>query len=132
MSRKVAKNEKAPSGEKHEEKMLSMHSSEKSKKEESQGSFKSHNKDGKKKRIRKVVYYETNTSSSPSTSGTESTNSKRKERKPVNQIPFCCYSCIPKHIPLLSVPLGKPPQFDCENYSWGSVKKEKSLIFSPP
>jgi hypothetical protein len=33
---------------------------------------------------------------------------------------------------LLSVPLGKPPQIDCENYSWGSVKKEKSLIFSPP
>jgi hypothetical protein len=118
VSREVAdKNNKMSSGEKHEEKVylgekpkdkVSSGEKLKGKKEEYQGSSKSHKKkDIKKKRIKKVVYYETDTSSSPSTSGTKSTSSKRHERKPVNQIPFS-YPCIPKHAPLLLVPLEKP------------------------
>ena len=49
-------------------------------------------------------------SSSPSTSGsdTPSVTSKRHERKKFSKIPLR-YPRIPKHTPLLSVPLGKPP-----------------------
>jgi hypothetical protein len=110
------KNEKMPPGVKHEEKVLSrerMPSEEKHKenKEESQGSSKSHKRDNKKKKqMQKLVYYKTDTSSLPSTSSVESTFSKRNERKTVksNKIPFQ-YPCIPKHTPLLSIQLGKPP-----------------------
>jgi hypothetical protein len=63
MSGKSYKSKKVPLSEKREEKLLSgeVH------KEESHGSSKSHKKDGKKKKIRKVVNYEIDTS--PSTSG---------------------------------------------------------------
>jgi hypothetical protein len=67
----------------------------------------SHKSGEKKKKMKKVVYYETD-SSSPSTSGsdTASITSKRQERKKYSKIPLR-YPCIPKHTPLLSVPLGK-------------------------
>ena len=70
---------------------------------------KSHRSGDKKKKINKVVYYETN-SSSPSTSGsdTASVTSKRHERKKYSKMPLR-YPRISKHTPLLSVPLGKPP-----------------------
>ena len=70
-----------------------------------------------KKKMKKVVYYETD-SSSPSTSGSESasTTSKRHERKKYSKMPLC-YPRISKRTPLLSVPLGKPPVFDGEDYS---------------
>jgi hypothetical protein len=84
-------------------------------KEESSSSIKSLRKgDKKKKKMKKVVYYETD-SSSPSTSGADSTTSKRHERKKYSKMPLC-YPCIPKRTPLLSVPLGKPPYFDGEDY----------------
>jgi hypothetical protein len=70
--------------------------------------------------MKKVVYYETN-SSSPSTSGTESTSSKRQERKKYSKMPLR-YPCIPKHAFLLSVPLGKPPYFDGEDSCMWSDK----------
>jgi hypothetical protein len=72
---------------------------------------KSHRSGKKKKKMKKVVYYETE-SSSPSTSGSDapSITSKRHERKKFSKIPLH-YPCIPKHTPLLSVPLGKPPVF---------------------
>jgi hypothetical protein len=73
-----------------------------------------------------VIYYGTD-SSSPSTSGAESTSSKCKERKKSNQIPFC-YPRIPKHTQLFLVPLGKPPQFDGEDYSMWSDKMRHHLI----
>jgi hypothetical protein len=75
-------------------------------------SHKSRRSGDKKKKMRKVVYYETDTSS-PSTSGsdTPSVTSKRHERKKFSKIPLR-YPRIPKHTPLLSVPLGKPPTFD--------------------
>jgi hypothetical protein len=64
--------------------------------------------------MKKVVYYETD-SSSPSTSGAESTTSKRQEHKKYSKMPLR-YPCIPKYAPLLSVLLSKPPYFDGEDY----------------
>jgi hypothetical protein len=79
--------------------------------------IRSHKSGEKKKKMKKVVYYETD-SSSPSTSGsnTASITSKRQERKKYSKIPLR-YPRIPKHTPLLSVPLVKPPTFDGEDYS---------------
>jgi hypothetical protein len=79
--------------------------------------------DKKKKKMRKVVYYETD-SSSPSTfdSDTPSITSKRHECKKFSKIPLR-YPRIPKRTPLLSVPLGKPPMFDGEDYNMWSDKR---------
>jgi hypothetical protein len=90
----------------------------------------SHNKSrrsGDKKKMRKVVYYETD-SSSPSTSGsdTPSVTSKRHERKKFSKIPLR-YPRISKRTPLLSVPLGKPPMFDGEDYNTWSDKMRHHL-----
>jgi hypothetical protein len=90
------KNKKRSLGEKPKDK-VSLGEKLKGKKQESQGSSKSH-KDIKKKMMQKVIYYNTDTSSSPSTSGAESTSSKCLENKLVNQIPLF-YPCIPKHTP---------------------------------
>jgi hypothetical protein len=95
-------------------------------KEESSSSIKSHRRGDKKKKMKKVVYYKTN-SSSPSTSSSESsTTSKRHERKKYNKMPLR-YSRISKRAPLLSVPLGKPPYFDGEDYSMYSGKMRHHL-----
>jgi hypothetical protein len=76
--------------------------------------------------MKKVVYYETD-SSSPSTSSTESsTTSKRHERKKYSKMPLC-YPHISKSAPLLSVPLGKPPYFDGEDYCMWSDKMRHHL-----
>jgi hypothetical protein len=91
----------------------------------------SHNKSrwsgDKKKEMRKVVYYETY-SSSPSTSGsdTPSITSKRHERKKFSKIPLR-YPRISKRTALLSVPLGKPPMFDGEDYNMWSDKMRHHL-----
>jgi hypothetical protein len=90
----------------------------------------SHNKSGQsddKKKMRKVVYYETD-SSSPSTSGsdTPSVTSKRHERKKLSKIPLR-YPRISKRTPLLSIPLGKPPMFDGEDYNMWSDKMRHHL-----
>jgi hypothetical protein len=91
-------------------------------KENKSSSHKSHRSGDKKKKMGKVVYYETD-SSSPSTSGFDapSITSKRHERKKYNKIPLR-YPRISKHTPLLSVPLGKPPVFDGEDYNMWSDK----------
>jgi hypothetical protein len=96
---------KAPSGE-----------SDNKKREESPPHVKSHQSGDNKKKMKKVVYYETN-SASPSSSGsdTPSITSKRHERKKFSKIPLR-YPRISKHTPLLSIPLGKPPVFDGEDY----------------
>jgi hypothetical protein len=104
---------KAPSGE-----------SGNKKREESPPHVKSHRSGDKKKKIKKVVYYETD-SSSPSTSGsdTPSVTSKRHKHKKFSKIPLR-YPRISKHTPLLSVPLGKPPAFNGEDYSrWSEMMK---------
>jgi hypothetical protein len=113
------------SGKKNDERTLSKEINDKHK-EESAGSIKSHRKGDKKKRkMKKVVYYETD-SSSPSTSGAESTTSKRHERKKYSKMPLR-YPRIPKCAPLLSVPLGKPPYFDGEDYCMWSDKMRHHL-----
>jgi hypothetical protein len=95
-------------------------------KEESSSSIKSHRRGNKKKKMKKVVYYETD-SSSPSISGTESsTTSKRHERKKYSKMPLR-YPRISKCAPLLSVPLGKPPYFDREDYCMWSDKMRHHL-----
>jgi hypothetical protein len=65
------------SGKKNEEKIPSkeVDHKHKEKKDESTGSIKSHKKGDKKNKMKKVVYYETD-SSTPSTSSAESTSSK--------------------------------------------------------
>jgi hypothetical protein len=76
--------------------------------------------------MKKVVYYEID-SSSPSTSSSElSTASKRHERKKYIKMPLR-YPRISKHAPLLSVPLGKPSYFDGEDYCMWSDKMRHHL-----
>jgi hypothetical protein len=95
-------------------------------KEESSSSNKTHRKGDKKKKMKKVVYYETD-SSSPSTSSSESSvASKRHERKKYSKMPLR-YPRISKRAPLLSVPLGKPPYFDGEDYCMWSDKMRHHL-----
>jgi hypothetical protein len=88
---------------------------------------KSHRSGDKNKKMKKVVYYETN-SSSPSTSGSDapSVTSKRHERKKFSKIPLN-YPRISKHTPLLSVLLGKPLVFDGEDYCMWSDKMRHHL-----
>jgi hypothetical protein len=106
----ITRKKPGSSGKKNEGKTLSKEakiSGDKYKedKEESTGSVKSHKKGDKKKK--KMVYYKTD-SSTPSTSDAESTSSKRQECKKYSKIPLR-YPRIPKHAPLLFVPLRKPP-----------------------
>jgi hypothetical protein len=88
---------------------------------------KSHWSGDKKKKMKKVVYYETD-SSSPSTSSSDTlfVTSKRHELKKFSKIPLR-YPRISKHTPLLSVPLGKPPVFDGEDYCMWSDKMRHHL-----
>jgi hypothetical protein len=95
-------------------------------KDEYTSSIKSHKKGDKKKRnMNMVVYYKTD-SSTPSTSNAESTSSKCQEHKKYSKIPLH-YPRIPKRAPLLSVPLGKPPYFDGEDYCMCSDKMRNHL-----
>jgi hypothetical protein len=84
---------------------------------ESHSHNKSHRSGDKKKKMKKAVYYETD-SSSPSTSGSDapSVTSKRHERKKFSKIPLR-YPRISERTPLLFVLLGKPPVFDGEDYN---------------
>jgi hypothetical protein len=95
--------------------------------EESPPHIKSHRSGDKKKKMKKVVYYETD-SSSPSTSGSDaaSVTSRRYERKKFSKIPLR-YPRISKRAPLLSVPLGKLPFFDGEDYCMWSDKMRHHL-----
>jgi hypothetical protein len=95
--------------------------------EESPPRVKSHRSGDKKKKMKEVIYYETD-SSSPSTSGSDaqSVTSKRHERKKFSKIPPR-YPRILKHTPLLFVPLGKPPVFDGEDYFMWSDKMRHHL-----
>jgi hypothetical protein len=95
-------------------------------KEESSSSNKTHRK-GDKKKMKKVVYYETD-SSSPSTSSSSDSSvaSKRHERKKYSKMPLR-YPRISKRAPLLSIPLGKPPYFDGEDYCMWSDKMRHHL-----
>jgi hypothetical protein len=95
--------------------------------EESPPCVKSHQSGDKKKKMKKVVYYETD-SSSPSTFGFDvpSVTSKRHGRKKFSKIPLR-YPHISKRTTLLSVPLGKPPIFDGEDDCTWSDKMRHHL-----
>ena len=96
-------------------------------KEGSPPRVKSHRSGDKKKMMKKLVYYETY-SLSPSTSGSDavSVTFKRHERKKYSKMPLR-YPRISKRAPLLSVPLGKPPYFDGEDYCMWSDKMRHHL-----
>jgi hypothetical protein len=79
-------------------------------------------KDGKKRRIKKIIYYDSDaSSSSPKDDDDEDSSSKKKT---VNRNYSFDYSRTPyiSSAHLLSIPLGKPPHFDGEGYSFWSHK----------
>jgi hypothetical protein len=86
-----------------------------------------HRSGEKKRKMKKVVYYETD-SSSPSTSSSDapSVTSKCHERKKYSRMPLR-YPCIYKRAPLLFVPLGKLRFFDGEDYCIWSDKMRHHL-----
>jgi hypothetical protein len=90
----------------------------------------SHKKrDGKKKRrIKKIIYYDSDASSSSPHDDDDSSSNK----KTVNQNYSFDYSRIPfnSNAHLLSIPLGKPPHFDGEDYSFGVRKYVVTYFFS--
>ena len=126
-SRTKRREKKKSSSNKGKEKKSSHHKEKK----ENSSSHKPHRKGDKHKRMRKVVYYETDTSStSTSDSDAPSVTSKRQERKKFSKIPLH-YPRTSRHTPLLSVPLGKPPTFDGEDYArWSDLMKldRKSVV----
>jgi hypothetical protein len=76
-------------------------------------------KNGKEKMcIKKIVYYDSDASSSSPKEDDDNDSSSKK--KTVNQNHYFDYSCIPYNFNahLLSIPLGKLPHFDEEDYSF--------------
>jgi hypothetical protein len=90
----------------------------------------SHKKrDGKKKRrIKKIVYYDSDESSSSPRDDDD------EKKKLVNSSFSFDYSRIPvnSNAHLLSIPLGKPPHFDGEDYSFWSHKMRSHLFSLHP
>ena len=87
-------------------------------------------KDGKKKRcIKKIVYYDSDESSS-----SQRDDDYDEKKKPVNSNFSFDYSCIPvnSNAHLLSIPLGKPPHFDGEDYRFWSHKMHSHLFSLHP
>jgi hypothetical protein len=93
----------------------------------------SHKKrDGKKKRrIKKIIYYDCDASSSSPKDDDDDSSSKRKT---VNQNYSFNYSHTPynSNAHLLSIPLGKPPHFHGEDYSFWSHKMRSHLFSLHP
>jgi hypothetical protein len=88
-------------------------------------------RDRKKNRhIKKIIYYESDASSSPRDDDDDSSS----KRKTVNQNYSFDYSRIPynSNAHLLSIPLGKPPHFDGEDYSFWSHKMCSHLFSLHP
>jgi hypothetical protein len=90
-------------------------------------------KDRKKKRlIKKIIYYDSDASSSSPTNDNNDNSSTKI--KTVKQNYSFDYSRIPynSNAHLLSIPLGKPPHFDGEDYSFWSYKMCSHLFFVHP
>jgi hypothetical protein len=86
-------------------------------------------KDGKKKRrIKKIVYYDSDESSSSPRDDDD------EKKKPVNSNYSFDYSHIPfnSNSHLLSIPLGKPPHFDGEDYAFWRHKMRSHLFSLHP
>jgi hypothetical protein len=83
----------------------------------------------KKRRIKKIIYYDSDASSSSPHDDDDSS-----KRKTVNQNYSFDYSRIPfnSNAHLLSIPLGKPPHFDGEDYSFWSHKMRSHLFSLHP
>jgi hypothetical protein len=92
----------------------------------------SHKKrDGKKRHIKKIIYYDSDASSSSPRDDDDDSSSKKKT---INQNYSFDYSRIPynSNAHLLSIPLGKPPHFDGEDYSFWSHKMSSHLFSLHP
>jgi hypothetical protein len=88
-------------------------------------------RDGKKKRrIKKIIYYDSDASSS----SPHDDDDDSLKKKAVNQNYSFDYSRIPfnSNAHLLSIPLGKPPHFDGEDYSFWSHKMRSHLFSLHP
>jgi hypothetical protein len=86
----------------------------------------------KKRRIKKIIYYDNDaSSSSPRDDDDEDCSSKKKI---VNQNYSFDFSRIPynSNAHLLSIPLGKTPHFDAEDYSFWSHKMRSHLFSLHP
>jgi hypothetical protein len=85
----------------------------------------------KKRRIKKIIYYDSDASSSSLRDNDDDDSSKRKT---VNQNYSFYYSRIPynSNAHLLSIPLGKSPHFDGEDYSFWSHKMCSHLFSLHP
>jgi hypothetical protein len=86
-------------------------------------------KDGKKKRrIKKIAYYDSDESSSSQRDDDD------EKKKAVNSNFSFDYSRIPQNsnAHLLSIPLGKPPHFDGEDYGFWSHKMCSHLFSLHP
>jgi hypothetical protein len=86
----------------------------------------------KKRRIKKIVYYDSDeSSSSPRDDDDDDYSSKKKT---VNQNYSFDYSRLPynSNAHLLSIPLGKTPHFDGEDYSFWSHKMRSHLFSLHP
>jgi hypothetical protein len=89
-------------------------------------------KDRKKKRgIKKIMYYDSDASSSSPRDDDDDSSSKKKT---INQNYSFDYSRMPynSNEHLLSIPLGKPPHFDGEDYSFWSHKMRSHLFSLHP
>ena len=91
-------------------------------------------KDGKKKktrRIKEIVYYDSDESTS---SQKDDDHNEYERKKPVNSNFSFDYSRIPQstNAHLLSIPLGKPPHFDGEDYGFWSHKMRSHLFSLHP
>jgi hypothetical protein len=86
----------------------------------------------KKRRIKKIIYYGSDASSSSPRDDNDDDSSSKK--KTVNQNYSFDYSRIPynSNAHLLSIPLGKPPHFDGEDYSFWSHKMHSHLFSLHP
>jgi hypothetical protein len=85
-------------------------------------------RDGKKRCIKKIVYYDSDESSSSPRDDND------EKKKLVNSNFSFDYSCIPfnSNAHLLSIPLGKPPHFDGEDYSFWSHNMRSHLFSLHP
>jgi hypothetical protein len=88
-------------------------------------------RDGKKKRRIKIIYYDSDASSSSPRDDDDDASSKKRT---VNQNYSFDYSRMPynSNAHLLSIPLGKPPHFDGEDYSFWSHKMRSHLFSLHP
>jgi hypothetical protein len=88
-------------------------------------------KEGKKKCIKKIIYYDSATSSSSQKDDNASPSKQKAVKTSFNRIYFN-YSCNSRssNAQLLSIHIGKPPHFDGEDFSHWSHQMQYHLFFS--